>query len=202
MILYEPVNIIENFGVQGKLFFKYIKVVQFKNYIEVVQLKSDEYMKEVQRRYKRRYSIKNIILKKIKDKIKFMEEYIKTVENTRDELERERMYMDNTIDNSLSILYKQIIKLYLISLGFEFDESINMKSLSYPKKFIAWKVDDFNFNKITDKIITTLQSVKKFVEDEKITPKDYKFNVKDVETLRDKDNYEASLFRTVIQFQQ
>lgn len=116
--------------------------------------------------------------------------------------EIEKMYMHDTIDNSLSILYKQIIKLYLISLGFEFDESINMKPLSYPKKFVAWKVDDFNFNEITDKIITTLQSVKKFVEDEKITPKDYKFNVRDVEALRDKDNYGASLFRTVIQFQQ
>ena len=116
--------------------------------------------------------------------------------------EIEKMYMDNTIENSLSILYKQIIKLYLISLGFEFDESINMKSLSYPKKFVAWKVDDFNFNEITDKIITTLQSVKKFVEDENITPKDYKFNIRDVETLRVKDNYEASLFRTIIQFQQ
>ena len=114
----------------------------------------------------------------------------------------EKMYMDDTVDNSLSILYKQIIKLYLISLGFEFDESINMKSLSYPKKFVAWKVDDFNFNKITDKIITTLQSVKKFVEDENIASEDYKFNVRDVETLRDKDNYEASLFRTVIQFEQ
>ena len=113
----------------------------------------------------------------------------------------EKIYMDDTIDNSLSILYKQIIKLYLISLGFEFDESINMKSLSYPRKFVAWKVDDFNFNKITDKIITTLQSVKKFVEDENITPKDYKFNVRDVETLRDKDNCKASMFRTIIQFQ-
>ena len=116
--------------------------------------------------------------------------------------EVEKIYMHGAIDNSLSILYKQIIKLYLISLGFEFNGSINVKSLSYPKKFVAWKVDDFNFNKITDKIITTLQSVKKFVEDENIAPKDYKFNVREVETLRDKDNYEASLFRTVIQFQQ
>ena len=66
MILYEADNIIKDFGIQGKLFFKYIKVVQFKNYIEVIQLKTDEYIKEVQRRYKRRYSIKNIILKKIK----------------------------------------------------------------------------------------------------------------------------------------
>lgn len=116
--------------------------------------------------------------------------------------EVEKIYMHGTIDNSLSILYKQIIKLYLISLGFEFDESINMKSLSYPKKFVVWKVDNFNFNEITDKIITTLQSVKNFVEDENIAPKDYKFNVRDVETLRDKDNHEASLFRTVIQFEQ
>ena len=113
-----------------------------------------------------------------------------------------KIYMDDTIDNSLSILYKQIIKLYLISLGFEFDEGINMKSLSYPKKFVVWKVDNFNFNEITNKIIATLQSVKKFVEDEKIAPKGYKFNVRDVETLRDKDNYEASLFRTIIQFEQ
>jgi hypothetical protein len=70
MILYEPDNIIKDFGIQGKLFFKYIKVVQFKNYMEVVQLKTDEYIKEVQRRYERRYSIKNIILKKIKDILK------------------------------------------------------------------------------------------------------------------------------------
>lgn len=70
MILYEPVNIIEDFGIQRKLFFKYIKVVQFKDYTEIIQLKSDEYMKEVQRRYERRYSIKNIILKKIKDILK------------------------------------------------------------------------------------------------------------------------------------
>lgn len=70
MILYEPVNIIENFGVQRKLFFKYIKVAQFKDYLEVIQLKSGEYIKEVQRRYRRRYSIKNIILKKIKDILK------------------------------------------------------------------------------------------------------------------------------------
>lgn len=116
--------------------------------------------------------------------------------------EIEKKYMNDTINNSLSILYKQIIKLYLISLGFEFNESINMKLLSYPKRFIAWKVDDFNFNKITDEIIATLQSVKKFVEDENIVPKDYKFNVRDVETLKNKDNYETSLFRTVIQFQQ
>lgn len=70
MILYEPDSIIKDYGVQGKLFFKYIKVIQFENYIEVVQLKTDEYIKEVQRRYERRYSIKNIILKKIKDMLK------------------------------------------------------------------------------------------------------------------------------------
>lgn len=70
MILYEPDNIIKDFGIQGKLFSKYIRMVQFKDYIEVVQLKTDEYIKEVQRRYKRRYSIKNIILNKIKDILK------------------------------------------------------------------------------------------------------------------------------------
>ena len=70
MILYKPDNIIKDYGVQGKLLFKYIKVVQFKDYIEVVQLKTDEYIEEVQRRYTRRYSIKNIILKKIKEILK------------------------------------------------------------------------------------------------------------------------------------
>ena len=70
MILYEPDSIIKDYGVQGKLFFKYIKVIQFENFYKVVQLKSDEYIKEVQRRYERRYSIKNIILRKIKDILK------------------------------------------------------------------------------------------------------------------------------------
>lgn len=70
MIFYEPDSIIKDFGIQGKLFFKYIKLVQFENSIEVVQLKSDEYIKEVKRRYERRYSIKNIILRKIKDILK------------------------------------------------------------------------------------------------------------------------------------
>ena len=66
MILYEPDSSIKDYGLQGKLFFKYIKVVQFKNFDKVIQLKSDEYIKDVQCRYKRRYSIKNIILKKMK----------------------------------------------------------------------------------------------------------------------------------------
>ena len=70
MILYEPDNIIKDFGIQGKLFFKYIKVIQFQDFTKVIQLKSDEHIKEVQRRYERRYSIKNIILKKIKDILK------------------------------------------------------------------------------------------------------------------------------------
>ena len=67
MILYEPDSSIEDYGLQCKLFFKYIKIVQFKNFNKVIQLKTDEYIKDVQRRYKRRYSIKNIILKKIKE---------------------------------------------------------------------------------------------------------------------------------------
>ena len=70
MKLYKPDNIIKDYEVQGKLFFKYIRVVQFKNYMAVVQLKTDEYIEEVQRRYERRYSIKNIILRKIKDILK------------------------------------------------------------------------------------------------------------------------------------
>lgn len=70
MILYEPDDSIKDYGLQGKLFFKYIRIVQFKDFDKVIQLKTDEYIKEVQRRYKRRYSIKNIILKKIKDILK------------------------------------------------------------------------------------------------------------------------------------
>lgn len=70
MILYEPDSSIKDYGLQGKLFFKYIKVVQFENFNKVVQLKSDEYIKDVQYRYKRRYSAKNIILKQIKDILK------------------------------------------------------------------------------------------------------------------------------------
>ena len=67
MILYEPDSIIKDYGVQGKLFFKYIRIVHFKNFDKVIQLKTDEYIKDVQYRYKRRYSTKNIILKKIKE---------------------------------------------------------------------------------------------------------------------------------------
>ena len=67
MILYEPDSIIKDYGIQGRLFFKYIKVIQFENFYKVVQLKSDEYIEDVQYRYNRRYSTKNIILKKIKE---------------------------------------------------------------------------------------------------------------------------------------
>jgi hypothetical protein len=70
MILYKPDSIIKDFGVQGKLFFKYIKMIQCKDFTKVIQLKSDEYIKEVQSRYKRRYSIKNIILRQIKGVLK------------------------------------------------------------------------------------------------------------------------------------
>lgn len=70
MILYEPDNIIKDFGIQGKLFFKYIKMVQCKDFTKVIQLKSDEYIEDVQYRYKRRYSLKNIILKRIKEILK------------------------------------------------------------------------------------------------------------------------------------
>ena len=67
MILYEPVSDIKDYGLQGKLFFKYIRIIQDKGFFKVSQTKTDEYIKEVQYRYNRRYSIKNIILKKIKE---------------------------------------------------------------------------------------------------------------------------------------
>lgn len=67
MILYKPDSIIKDYGVQGKLFFKYIRIIQDKDFLKVLQTKTDEYIKEVQYRYKRRYSTKNIILKKIKE---------------------------------------------------------------------------------------------------------------------------------------
>ena len=67
MILYKPESIIKDYGVQGKLFFKYIRIIQDKDFLEVLQTKTDEYIKEVQYRYKRRYSIKNVVLKKIKE---------------------------------------------------------------------------------------------------------------------------------------
>lgn len=67
MILYEPVSSIKDYGLRGKLFFKYIRIIQDKDFLKVLQTKTDEYIKEVQCRYKRRYSIKNIILKKIKE---------------------------------------------------------------------------------------------------------------------------------------
>lgn len=70
MILYEPVSTIKDYGLQGKLFFKYIRIIQYKDFLKVVQTKTDEYIKEVQCRYKRRYSVKNIILKKIKEILK------------------------------------------------------------------------------------------------------------------------------------
>ena len=67
MILYEPDSSIKDYGLQGKLFFKYIKVIQFESFHKVIQLKSDEYIEDVQYRYKRRYSIKNIMLRQIKE---------------------------------------------------------------------------------------------------------------------------------------
>lgn len=70
MILYEPDSIIKDYGVQGKLFFKYIKMVQCKDFYKVVQLKSDEYIEDVQYRYQRRYSLKNIIIRQIKGILK------------------------------------------------------------------------------------------------------------------------------------
>ena len=70
MILYEPVSDIKDYELHRKLSFKYIRIIQNKEFIKVLQTKTDEYIKEVQYRYKRRYSIKNIILKKIKEVLK------------------------------------------------------------------------------------------------------------------------------------
>jgi len=67
MILYEPVSDIKNHELQRKLFFKYIRIIQDKDFLKVLQTKTDGYIKQVQYRYKRRYSIKNIIIKKIKE---------------------------------------------------------------------------------------------------------------------------------------
>ena len=67
MILYKPDSIIKDYGVQGKLFFKYIRIIQDKDFLKVLQTKSDKYIEDVQYRYNRRYSTKNIILKKIKE---------------------------------------------------------------------------------------------------------------------------------------
>lgn len=70
MILYEPVSDIKDLELQRKLFFKHIRVIQDKDFFKVLQTKTDEYIKEVQYRYKRRYSTKNIMLKKIKEILK------------------------------------------------------------------------------------------------------------------------------------
>lgn len=67
MILYEPVSSIKDYELQGKLFFKYIRIIQDKDSLTALQTKTDEYIKEVQYRYMRRYSIKNIMLKRIKE---------------------------------------------------------------------------------------------------------------------------------------
>lgn len=67
MILYEPDTSIRDYGVQGKLFFKYIRIIQQdKDLLKVLQTKTNEYIKEVQRRYERRYNILNRIFRKLK----------------------------------------------------------------------------------------------------------------------------------------
>ena len=70
MILYEPVGYIKDWELQRKLSFKYIRIIQDKDFLKVLQTKTDEYIKEVQYRYNRRYSLKNIILRKIKEILK------------------------------------------------------------------------------------------------------------------------------------
>lgn len=70
MILYEPVSNVEDHELHRKLFFQYIHIKQYKDFLKVLQTKTDEYIREVQYRYKRRYCIKNIILRKIKEILK------------------------------------------------------------------------------------------------------------------------------------
>lgn len=67
MILYGPVSDIKDYGLRGKLFFKYIRIIQQdKDFFKVLQIKTDEYVREVQRRYERRYNIKSILFRKLK----------------------------------------------------------------------------------------------------------------------------------------
>ena len=66
MILYEPDRSIRDYGVRGKLFFKYIRILQDKDFLKVLQAKTDEYVREVQRRYERRYNILNRLFRKLK----------------------------------------------------------------------------------------------------------------------------------------
>ncbi len=66
MILYEPDTSIRDYGIQGRLFSKYIRIIQDKDFFKVLQIRKDEYTKEVQKRYERRYNIVNKTLRKLK----------------------------------------------------------------------------------------------------------------------------------------
>lgn len=67
MILYEPVSV-KDYELHRKFYFKCIRIIQEdRDFLKVLQTKTNEYIKEVQYRYKRRYSIKNIILRRIKE---------------------------------------------------------------------------------------------------------------------------------------
>lgn len=63
----------------------------------------------------------------LKDKIKFMEGYIKTVENARDELERENKFSKEQAEQKL-----EKIKYYVYSnTDFDKDDSIQSKTAGY-----------------------------------------------------------------------
>ena len=71
MILYEPDRPIRDYEVHRKLFFKYIRIIQQDtDFFKVLQIKTDEYVKEVQRRYERRYNIVNRVFRKLKQWLK------------------------------------------------------------------------------------------------------------------------------------
>lgn len=72
MILYEPVSYIKDWELQRRLSFKYIRIIQDRDFLKVLQTKTDEYINEVQYRYKRRYCIKNIMLNRIKEILKWV----------------------------------------------------------------------------------------------------------------------------------
>lgn len=70
MILYKP-RPIKDYEVHRKFVFKYIRIIQDKDFLKVVQTKTDEYIKEVQKRYERRYNILNRVFRKLKQCLKW-----------------------------------------------------------------------------------------------------------------------------------
>lgn len=111
--------------------------------------------------------------------------------------------MSNIICISFCGLYKEIIKLYLISAGFQFDENIKLHDLKNPRKFITWEIEEFEFKHIVDQTVNLLKLITEYISDFEVyynLAKYYKFNLRDVEYFRDKNSF-AFIFRTIIQFE-